>query len=114
MTTSAPTTAPRTTEDNTVETPLLLTVEQAAKRLGIGRTLTYTLINRGDIESVCIGRLRRIRTDALAAYTQRLAADQHTQPEAWKGGARWDGNRTAHRASTAVPMATGTAGSPSA
>jgi excisionase family DNA binding protein len=73
--------APRTTEDTTVDNPLLLTVEQAAKRLGIGRTLTYTLINRGDIPSVCIGRLRRIPADALTAYTQRLAADQHSQPE---------------------------------
>jgi len=48
--------------------PLLLTVEQAADRLGIGRSLFYELITHGDIESITIGRLRRIPTDALAAY----------------------------------------------
>jgi excisionase family DNA binding protein len=53
-------------------TRLLLTVEEAAQRLGIGRTTMFRLIKSGEIESVQIGRLRRIRPDALTAYTQRL------------------------------------------
>lgn len=51
---------------------LLLTVEEAADRLGIGRTLMYALVKEGDVESVRIGRLRRIPTDALPAYLDRL------------------------------------------
>src|SRR5829696_7642077 len=38
---------------------VLLTVDEAAERLGIGRTLTFRLVKIGDIESVTIGRLRR-------------------------------------------------------
>ena len=49
---------------------LLLTVEEAAARLG--RTTMFRLIKSGEVESVQIGRLRRIRPDALTAYTQRL------------------------------------------
>jgi excisionase family DNA binding protein len=51
---------------------LLLTVEQAAQRLGIGRTLMYALVRDGNVESVQIGRLRRIPADALARYVDQL------------------------------------------
>ncbi len=46
----------------------MLTVEEAAERLGIGRTLMYALITAGDVESVRIGRLRRVPADALDAF----------------------------------------------
>ena len=55
-------------------TPLVLTVEAAAERLGIGRTLMYALVKSGAIESVCIGRLRRIPSDALDTFVQSLRA----------------------------------------
>jgi excisionase family DNA binding protein len=51
---------------------LLLTVEEAAEQLGIGKTTTYALVRSGDLESVQIGRLRRIHIDAVAAYAARL------------------------------------------
>ncbi len=51
---------------------LLLTVEEAAKRLGIGRTLMYALVKDGEVESVQIGRLRRIPADALPRYLEQL------------------------------------------
>ena len=57
---------------NTVR--LLLTVEEAADRLGIGRTLMYTLVKDGAVESIQIGRLRRIPADALPRYLQQLRA----------------------------------------
>ena len=50
--------------------PLLLTVAQAAQRLGISRSLLYELLATGDIESITIGRLRRIPADALTTYIQ--------------------------------------------
>jgi excisionase family DNA binding protein len=55
-----------------VSMPLVLTIEQAAERLGIGRSLMYALVMSGEVESVTIGRLRRIPTDALTAYVARL------------------------------------------
>ncbi|WP_024875356.1 helix-turn-helix domain-containing protein [Saccharomonospora piscinae] len=51
---------------------VLLTAEEAAERLGIGRTLMYRLIRTGEIESVRIGRLRRVPTTAIHDYATRL------------------------------------------
>lgn len=51
---------------------IVLTVEEAADRLGIGRTLMYSLVASGEVESVQIGRLRRIPVDALANFVERL------------------------------------------
>ncbi len=60
---------------------IVLTVEEAAELLGIGRTLMYALVTAGEVESVRIGRLRRIPTDALDSYVLRLRACPH-DPEA--------------------------------
>lgn len=64
--------------DTSDGTPLVLTIEQAAKRLGIGRTLAYALVSSGEIESVTIGRLRRIPAECLTEYVNRLR-QQRTQ-----------------------------------
>lgn len=55
---------------------VLLTVEEAADRLRIGRTVAYRLVKSGELESVLIGRLRRVPADAITAYAQRLVKDQ--------------------------------------
>jgi len=55
----------------------LLTVEEAARRLSLGRTTLYALLKDGQIMSVRIGRLRRIPADALDTYTARLIAEQN-------------------------------------
>jgi excisionase family DNA binding protein len=52
--------------------PLLLSVDQAADSLGIGMTLMRALVSSGEIESVKIGRLRRVPADALSTYVARL------------------------------------------
>ncbi|MDT3395804.1 helix-turn-helix domain-containing protein [Streptomyces sp. B1866] len=49
-------------------TLVALTVEEAARRLGIGRTTMYALVSSGQIRSVKIGRLRRIPAQALTEY----------------------------------------------
>lgn len=54
---------------------ILLTVEAAAGRLSIGRTTMYALIKTGAVESVLVGRLRRIPADALTHYLEQLRAD---------------------------------------
>lgn len=51
---------------------LILTVEQAARRLGIGRTLMYSLVMSGEVESVTIGRLRRVPVESLVDYIAKL------------------------------------------
>ena len=53
-------------------TLLLLTVEEAARRLSIGRTLAYALIAAGELASVPVGRLRRVPTEALGEYVTHL------------------------------------------
>lgn len=54
---------------------VLLTVEEAAELLGIGRTMAFALVRNGDLESVQIGRLRRIRRAALDEFADRLASE---------------------------------------
>ena len=51
---------------------LLLTVEEAAKRLRLGRTLVYRLISSGQLESVKVGRLRRVPAECLPEYVAAL------------------------------------------
>jgi excisionase family DNA binding protein len=53
---------------------VLLTVEEAGERLGIGRTTAYSLVRSGVLESVRIGRLRRISVSAIDAFAARLVA----------------------------------------
>ncbi|UXY36115.1 helix-turn-helix domain-containing protein [Streptomyces albidocamelliae] len=69
-----PTTLPPTATDDA--TLVLLTVEEAARRLRIGRTTCYALIRTGELESVPVGRLRRVPVDAPAAYVTRLRTAQ--------------------------------------
>jgi len=55
---------------------VLLTVEEAARQLSIGRTTMYALIKAGHINTVRIGHLRRVPADALTAYVQQLTGYQ--------------------------------------
>ncbi|MFD8676307.1 excisionase family DNA-binding protein [Streptomyces seoulensis] len=57
-------------------TLVLLTVEEAARRLRIGRTTCYGLIRSGELESVPVGRLRRVPADAVPEYVTRLRTAQ--------------------------------------
>ena len=56
------------------EQHVLLKVEEAAKRLQVCRATMFKLIGSGEIESVQIGRLRRVRPSALDDYVDRLSA----------------------------------------
>jgi excisionase family DNA binding protein len=51
---------------------MLLTVAEAAERLGIGRSTMYVLIADGQVDTVRVGRLRRIEPEALTAYISRM------------------------------------------
>ncbi len=51
---------------------LLLTVEEVAEALHVGRTRVFALIAAKEIASVKIGNLRRVPVDAVREYTVRL------------------------------------------
>jgi len=51
---------------------LLLTVEEAAARLHVGRSTAYALVLSGQLESVTVGRLRRVPADAVTAFVDSL------------------------------------------
>lgn len=81
----APTTRraePRDVIDLTVRADdrLLLTVEEAADRLCIGRSLMYELIGCGQIASIRVGRLRRVPQESLTDYV-RAMRDEARQPD---------------------------------
>jgi excisionase family DNA binding protein len=51
---------------------VLLRVEEAAELLGLGRTKTYELVLSGELESVKVGKARRIPRAALEEFVERL------------------------------------------
>jgi excisionase family DNA binding protein len=54
----------------------LLSPEQLAQRLGIGRTLAYKLLAEKRIPSFTIGKLRRVRKADVDRYVEeRLSAE---------------------------------------
>jgi excisionase family DNA binding protein len=54
---------------------LLLKPEAAAQALNIGRSKIYQLMEAGEIDSVKIGRSRRISVKALEAFTEKLTRE---------------------------------------
>lgn len=62
----------------TTTDPLLYTIKEAAEALRISRTKLYELMDADEIESIHIGRGRKIPADALRTYINRL---RHTKGE---------------------------------
>lgn len=62
----------QTDMETTVPAKLLLSTEEAAQRLGIGRTRMYELLRSGEVPSVKLGRSRRVRPEDLNEYVERL------------------------------------------
>lgn len=56
---------------------VLLTVEEAAIRLRVGRTTMYALVSSGAVESVKVGRLRRVPVECVDAYVIMLRTASH-------------------------------------
>jgi excisionase family DNA binding protein len=53
---------------------LLLTIEEAAERLQVGRCTMQALLLSGEVQSFKIGRLRRVPPGALEDYIARQMA----------------------------------------
>ncbi len=56
-----------------VDRPLLLTVDQVAERLGIGRSLAWRLVREGALPSIRLGRLVRVPQQALERWIAEQA-----------------------------------------
>ncbi len=54
---------------------LLMNVTDAARKLGLGRSITYELIRAGQLRSVKIGGARRVLVSDLADFVSRLESD---------------------------------------
>jgi excisionase family DNA binding protein len=58
--------------------PMLVTVEEAAGLLRIGRTTAYELVISGKIQSVKVGRRRLVVRDGIRDYVEELLRSQGT------------------------------------
>ena len=56
------------------QTKRLLSAEELARELGVGRTTTYALLWSGAIPSMKMGRLRKVRREDVQAFI-----DAHTE-----------------------------------
>ncbi|QFQ97742.1 helix-turn-helix domain-containing protein [Streptomyces phaeolivaceus] len=63
--------------DSIDHTLALLTVEEAARRLRIGRTTCFALVRSGELESITVGHLRRVPADAIPEFVTRLRKKQN-------------------------------------
>ncbi|MGW5116468.1 helix-turn-helix domain-containing protein [Streptomyces noursei] len=59
-----------------------LTVAEAARRIGIGRTKLYEYVATGEIASVKIGSLRRIPAEAVGEFLERRMQPEERGPKA--------------------------------
>jgi len=58
------------------DTHLLLSVEEAADQLRLGRTRTYELVKTRKIQSVKVGRRRLVVRSSLLDFVQALLVEQ--------------------------------------
>lgn len=66
----------RSSTDAGAVTRRLLTPEQAAEALGIGRSLLYELLRSGQLQSVRIGACRRIPVAAIDEFVEELRSSE--------------------------------------
>jgi excisionase family DNA binding protein len=52
--------------------PVMFTIRQAAQILNVSRTQVYKLIKTNELDSVKVGRSRRVTESQLVAYIQKL------------------------------------------
>ncbi|MDA8035152.1 MAG: helix-turn-helix domain-containing protein [Actinomycetota bacterium] len=64
-----------TTIDEPRPERLLLSVAEAAELLGVSRAFAYELVLAGELPSVKLGRLRKVRRGELEAYVAALGGD---------------------------------------
>lgn len=88
---------PQRLRDILAADPLLLTPEEAASVLSIGRTTVYALMKSGDLRAVHIGRSCRLSRAELKRYVDRLDAGQRPAPPTSQRGRRTNTNQGERR-----------------
>jgi excisionase family DNA binding protein len=53
-----------------------VSIVEAARLLGIGRTRAYDLVNSGDLRSIKIGERRLVIRSSITAFVRRLEREQ--------------------------------------
>ncbi len=91
---------PERLHDVLASNPLLLTPEEAATVLRIGRTTIYALMKAGDLRPVHIGRSCRLPRTELERYVRCLETSANAAPAPT---AELDATRTPRRRSDASP-----------
>ncbi len=71
---------PERLQDLLARNPLLLTPEEAATVLRIGRTTIYALMKAGDLRPVHIGRSCRLPRTELERYVRCLETSANAEP----------------------------------
>ncbi len=65
------------TSPDSPSVPVLLSVAEAAKRLGIGTTLFYELLYRGELRSLLIGKRRLVPASDVERYIEGRASNRY-------------------------------------
>lgn len=53
--------------------PICVGVDEAARLIGVARSMLYEMISKGDIQTFKLGRRRLIRVKTLEAFVRRQA-----------------------------------------
>jgi len=60
--------------ETTADSKLLVTVEEAASMLSLGRTLTWALVRNNELQSIKVSNTRRVVVTSLHEYIARQLA----------------------------------------
>jgi excisionase family DNA binding protein len=59
--------------------PVLLSISESGRFIGVGRTTIYSLVSKGELPVVHVGRRALIPRHALVAFVERLCASNEVQ-----------------------------------
>ena len=60
---------------NSIMNPISVGVDDAARLIGVARSMFYEMIANGEIQTFKIGRRRLVRVKTLEAFVKRQAQD---------------------------------------
>jgi len=60
---------------NSSLSPISVGIEDAARLIGVARSMLYEMIARGDIQTFKLGRRRLVRVKTLEAFIKRQAQE---------------------------------------
>lgn len=65
----------------TIMEPEAISVAEAARRAGLGRSTFYEAIARGDVPTIKFGKRRLVRLESLRAWLRELEQLQAVRPQ---------------------------------